>query len=320
MPYLEEQLNLLVLKLPGEVPDDKTFLSFVQDGFKNYKDFIKNINNDILDDILKEENNVSPLTKKRFENLVNYICCLLEDILSYGYRGDMYKAQKLLYKLLTKPKYTQYKLSDMYLNYFKFKIEDKQSFYRVRHKASVDDNGGCNHVPFEKRDKASNCRFSIPQYPCLYLADSIDTAMAEVGNNEKDYGEIKARFEIKKNGNTPVFFNLVVPNVNLLLKNRFDIFCFLVTYPFYLVCLSSKTEKNIEKFSGEYLIPQMLLSLFFYNKGDELLYNYVGIAYSSVKKANSENYVIPALMAENEVLFSGISPFISNIFNEEIIK
>ena len=125
MPYLEEQLNLLVLKLPGEVPDDKTFLSFVQDGFKNYKDFIKNINNDILDDILKEENNVSPLTKKRFENLVNYICCLLEDILSYGYRGDMYKAQKLLYKLLTKPKYTQYKLSDMYLNYFKLLLSAK---------------------------------------------------------------------------------------------------------------------------------------------------------------------------------------------------
>lgn len=44
------------------------------------------------------------------------------------------------------------------------------------------------------------------------------------------------------------------------------------------------------------------------------------IAYSFVKKANSENSVIPALMAENEVLFSGISPFISNIFNEEIIK
>ena len=250
MPYLEEQLNLLVLKLPGEVPDDKTFLSFVQDGFKNYKDFIKNINNDILDDILKEENNVSPLTKKRFENLVNYICCLLEDILSYGYRGDMYKAQKLLYKLLTKPKYTQYKLSDMYLNYFKFKIEDKQSFYRVRHKASVDDNGGCNHVPFEKRDKASNCRFSIPQYPCLYLADSIDTAMAEVGNNEKDYGEIKARFEIKKNGNTPVFFNLVVPNVNLLLKNRFDIFCFLVTYPFFWFVFLQKQRKTLKSFQG----------------------------------------------------------------------
>lgn len=34
MLYLEEQLNLLALKLPGEVPDDKTFLSFVQDEFK----------------------------------------------------------------------------------------------------------------------------------------------------------------------------------------------------------------------------------------------------------------------------------------------
>ena len=39
------------------------------------------------------------------------------------------------------------------------------------------------HIPFEIRHLSSSLRSSVPRLPCLYLGDSIDTCIKEIGNS-----------------------------------------------------------------------------------------------------------------------------------------
>ena len=321
---LEECFEKLRGKIPSTV-DEKynSFYEFIDAEFNDFIEILRSINKKELLPIVKNKLSKDYKTTKPFITLMIKICTFIkENILKEAYRGNIYQATTNLLKLLYYQKYTQGKLKDMYVNYFDFEITDENAtLYRVRDIEQVN-NTDCNHCPFEKREKADNGRFSLNQYPCLYLADSKDTAIAETitpksGSNEnpKDNKLLIGKFQKSSKKSILAFFYIGKPKPFKDCKDStFDIFRFLVTYPMSLVCLSTKKSGHIEKFESEYLVPQILFSILFHDV-DEAKRGFKGIAYSSTQ-ADGINYAIPALMPKNEILFENHSTYIKDLLTQ----
>lgn len=212
---LEECFEKLRGKIPSTV-DEKynSFYEFIDAEFNDFIEILRSINKKELLPIVKNKLSKDYKTTKPFITLMIKICTFIkENILKEAYRGNIYQATTNLLKLLYYQKYTQGKLKDMYVNYFDFEITDENAtLYRVRDIEQVY-NTDCNHCPFEKRENANNCRFSLNQYPCLYLADSKDTAIAETitpksGSNEnpKDNKLLIGKFQKSSKKSILAFF------------------------------------------------------------------------------------------------------------------
>ena len=323
---LEECFEKLREKIPSTV-DEKynSFYEFIDAEFNDFIETLRSVDEKELLPILKNELSKDYKTTEPFITLMVKICTFIkEKILKEAYRGNIYQATTNLLKLLYYQKYTEGKLKDMYVNYFDFKITDENAtLYRVRTIKQEESDTDCNHLPFDKREKADNGRFSLNQYPCLYLADSKDTAIAETitpksdsNENSKDSKLLIGKFNENRKGKTLLgFFYLGKPESFQNCKNRsYDIFKFLVTYPMSLVCLSTKKSGHIEKFESEYLIPQILFSILFHDV-DEAKRGFKGIAYSSTQ-ADGINYAIPALMPKDKILFKNHSTYIKDLLTQ----
>lgn len=315
---LEESFEKLRKKIPSTV-DGKysSFYEFIEEEFNDFIETLKSIDEKELLPILKSElsKDCNCKTSYPFINLMIKICAFLkEQILKEAYRGNIYQATTNLLKLLHYKKYTQSKLQDLYINYFDFKITNPEAtLYRIR-AISQEDDTDCNHLPFEKRENADNGRFSLNQYPCLYLASHKNTAKAEINAQEGSKLLIGKFHKNNQEKKMLVFFFLGKPESFQNCKNcTHDIFKFLVSYPISLICLSTKDDNHIEKFKSEYLVPQMLFSILFL--GDNEITGYKGIAYSSTQ-TDGINYAIPALMPKNQILFKNHSTYVENLLTQ----
>lgn len=108
------------------------------------------------------------------------------------------------------------------------------------------------HVPFESRCKIGTQRFSVPGYPCLYLASSVDCCIREVGQ-EKTVVSVSAfkNTEVIKLYDFRFFSND--------LKESKDIVNILLSYPFKIASTIQTVKRGNIPFCEEYIIPQMIL-------------------------------------------------------------
>lgn len=310
----------LVTSLGCNKRKQQTFYCFIKFQFEEYERLIKKVDKKQFDSMLAEAGELmGKPTKLRFLNLMKVIHAKCLEILQLAYKGDVLNASALLEKLLTVKKYTKGYLLDMYVNYLKNEEGQGKCYYRI-----VDFQKGkmlpnCNHMPYNLRSKASAGRFNLLGIPCLYLASSGTTAMAEIGKldawNDRWLGTFNAVRKL-------FFLNFTIPTSEEISAMRgYDKFSFLITYPMLLLCLVPVADENA-RFHEEYLFSQLFVHMMYMNKKRN--FSSDGICYTSMREKKGVNYIIPALYKRSEPIFDDrISDFVSERveeINKEIVK
>lgn len=153
------------------------------------------------------------------------------------------------------------------------------------------------HIPLDKRGLVETQRFSVPGYPCLYLAHNVYGCWEEMGR--PDFGTVMvSRFVSQKKFKV---LDLRIPSKAKWNTNMKE------CIPFFPLIIASmvQVKNNKDTYKPEYLIPQLLIEwVISHNRDkndpdDEIL----GIKYTSAHKNDDfnfpdtsyDNYAIPVL-------------------------
>lgn len=291
-----------------ERPD---YYEYVQSDFSRFKELLLQLDAEELIPVLKEKGCLKGnVTKQRFLNFCITIFEECINILDAYYKGNVWKASKRLYALLkSKNKISKY-WEDEFMNSFSFEfLKEGKCLYRMVDMKIGENLRDCWHIHYEKRRHASFSRFSLAGIPCLYLADSQETANCECGNVQEGKQRWCSCF-IPSNDKT-LFFDLRIPTKNNLEEyNPIDL---IITYPIRFLC-SVKVLNTDGYYHEEYYFSQLLFHLFFMSDLIDLRLSYKGFVYSSTANQGGENYVLPALYKQKNPLLSGISPELEQLF------
>lgn len=188
--------------------------------------------------------------------------------------------------------------------------ESFKNYYRIRAGKDEYSRKDLFHIPMDMRHLIKSYRYSIPGYPCLYLASGKELCWFECGMpKEFSYAGFVLDLEGDKKVKIidftmlpiDVAWAIYLENVNHK-ENRKVIYEFLAKYllllPLKAAC-SMKVSNRDVAFVEEYIFPQQLL-LWLRENG-----TYDGIAYrtsSAIEKSKEWNYinlVLPAKKIEN---------------------
>lgn len=310
-------LQSLILELVSSLAcnhrKQQTFYCFIIFQFDEYERLLKKVDKNQFESMLSEAGELmGKSTKLRFLNLIKVIHTKCLEILQLAYKGDVLNATALLEKLLIVKKYTKGYLQDMYVNYLKNEEGQGSCYYRIVDFPKGKMLPNCNHMPYNLRSKASAGRFNLLGVPCLYLASSEKTALAEIGNldnkNDRWLGTFNAVRKL-------FFLNFTIPtSEEISVMNDYDKFSFLITYPMLLLCLVPVADETT-RFHEEYLFSQLFAHVMYMNKKENIYSD--GICYTSMRDKEGVNYVIPALYKRSEPIFDDrISDFVSERVDE----
>lgn len=200
---IETLSNISFNRTQGE-----TFYDYVKNRFDEYIDQLNKIDNGDFCKWLHDTDGLNVPSKIRFVNLIKDICKYNLEILHHSYVGDVKNALHILEGLLTKGKYTNYRLRDMLVNYFEFKNDIDAVYYRCVLYNNGEIPNNCWHLPFNLRHKADIGRFNMVGTICMYVADSAECASESVHPSEgkqKWMGEFRSKKMLS-------FLNLTFPN------------------------------------------------------------------------------------------------------------
>lgn len=176
-------------------------------------------------------------------------------------------------------------------------IETGDYFFRVRNNETymLYPEDEMFHIPFDKRGKVGNQRFSVSGYPCLYLGKHIYGCWEEAKRPNIDMFNI-----IALQATRPFkLINLAIPPITTESGINASLLCGMVLR---LAC-SLKAENHKDFFKSEYIIPQLVLSHIVQRNKSSVKNEYIGIRYTSTVYKQSHdvfgrkelllNYVIP---------------------------
>lgn len=313
MDIIKEFIYGLSQTLPMSRDTDSCFYSFVKEEFKLYISRLNSLPKENFEYFLESSNEMcGNASARRFINLISDIQkhCLL--ILQSAYKGDYYLATKGLKKLLIIQEATKNRLKDMLVNYFVLGRECKKTFYRCVdfEKAKTPDN--CWHIPYNLRQYASRGRFNQTGTICMYISDSLECANSELGAVNEQKVRWVGEFQPKQ---TLYLYNFVVPSKNDIDEmSLYDQFCFLLTFPFYILCLT-KCKYPSNSFCEEYIFSQLFFQMLFLQSNDKCP-RFDGIMYTSIHVPRSVNIVIPTKYRDKEPLENGHSEYVKSLFDE----
>ena len=153
------------------------------------------------------------------------------------------------------------------------------------------------HVPLDKRGLVATQRYSVPGYPCLYLAHNVYGCWEEMGR--PDFGTVMVSKFVSQT-------EFKVLDLRIPSKTKWDANMEKCVLFFPLVLASMvQVKNNKDTYKPEYLIPQLLTEwVISHNRDksgpdDEIL----GIMYTSAQKNDDfnfpdysyDNYAIPVL-------------------------
>lgn len=152
------------------------------------------------------------------------------------------------------------------------------------------------HIPLDKRGLVETQRYSVPGYPCLYLAHSVYGCWEEMGR--PDFGTVMvSKFVSQTNFKV---LDLRIPSKEIWDANMEKCVLF-----FPLVIASMVQVKNSkDTYKPEYLIPQLLTEwVISHNRDNKPEDEILGIVYTSAQKNEDfdfpdnsyDNYAIPVL-------------------------
>ena len=313
MDIIKDFIYGLSQKLPMSRDTDSSFYSFVKEEFELYLSKLNTLPKEDFERFLEFTNEMCDnASARRFINLISDIQkhCLL--ILQSAYKGDYYLATKGLGKLLTIQEATKYRLKDMLVNYFVLGREFNKTFYRCVdfEKAKTPDD--CWHVPYNLRQYASHGRFNQIGTICMYISDSLKCASSELGAVNKQKLRWVGEFRPKQ---ILYLYNFVVPSISDIEKmSLYDQFCFLLTFPFYILCLT-KCKYPSSSFCEEYIFSQLFFQMLFLQSNDKCP-RFDGIMYTSMYVPSAVNIVIPAKYTDKEPPEIGHSKYVKSLLEE----
>ena len=273
------------------------FAEFIKLKFTEFIDIVKLIDSNELSQFIARSNDfVGTKSRIRFINLLKIICKKYLVILKKCYCSNPAGAVKDLEKLLGAGNRTLMKyLNEQLINYCSYTMDKGTILYRVRDEKEGEEVDNCWHTPFFIRQHSHSGRFSSPGFPCLYLANSIETCVSEVGEIKYGYQRWIGEFCISKDMHL-ITLDLRFPSSDIIEHmNDFDMFCAFLSYPIRLLCGLPALQKS-DSFAEEYLFSQLLINLLSNPTNDKCgLISILGVTYDSTKHIKGTNYALPAV-------------------------
>ena len=293
---LEDILSSSKFSLPHEIVESDDFLTHLSFFLKEYYDDISKSKG--VDASFKR----GGLSKKVFLDDLNGIITGIINGLNEYLRGFPAKAYSEFDAFLDDSDLITY-LS----NTKKIRLSRKSLLYRIRADKYVGSKPAplsLFHIPFELRRRVATQRYSIPGFPSLYLANSMEVAWREL--NKPLIKKIKAiAFQ---NLRSLTLLDLVPMNIDDWKKRKVvastnsekikieqELYYYALSWPLVAAChLKIKYSEN-PAFKSEYIMPQLLLQWLVQNYPiiDGIRY-FSSKAYFETGKINHYfNYVIP---------------------------
>lgn len=230
---------------------NKNMLDFCADFFKIYSARVAQIDKDVLERVNRM---FQVLVMKQQDIVVSFdivqevkdVSNMVLDAIQRIYQGFPSLAFEALEKAMTKN--NCHLLNILPQTHY----SGSMRLYRIR-EGSYSDCRDLYHVPFHQRARCGTYRYSIPGYPSLYLAGSLETALKECRvTDNRTYSA--SCYSIKK----PVrFIDFGFKNKDLKFWEQYS---FIVSYPLIVAC-SLKVKDSFKPFIAEYCIPQLLFQL-----------------------------------------------------------
>lgn len=279
-----------------------TFYEFIEIKFQRYRNICSEIDSEELNKVNEGvyQAFTTVITHDNFDKFIIELLKTFIEILQLAYKGNLYKAYHLLGELMEPDPNNPAKLpiyeflTDNYQNSIKKDIEENRTLYRMRDVNKNDSRpDNCWHIPFALRKFASFQRYNMYGIPCLYLADSLATSNAEIGELEDNKNRWFAEFSTNSfynRLNDLAVFDFTIPTVMEISKeNSINyLFDWLITYPLRLLCSVKVLNKG--NFCEEYIFPQLVFHWVYFLNNDCMN----GFKYSSTKNPGGVNYVFPA--------------------------
>ena len=313
MDVIKNFIFSLSQTLPMSFDENVCFYSFVKEQFEFYVGKLNSVPKNEFDCFLRKIQEMSGnVTAKRFVNLIRDIQKTCLDILLYAYKGDLLSADRSLERLLTIQEPAKYRLNDMLVNYLVLRRELGNTFYRCVDFEEGETPNDCWHLPFNLKHKAARGRFNQLGTICMYISNLRECANSELGPVKEHcirwVGEYKPR--------QPLYlYNFVIPSKDDIEEmSLYEQFCFLLSYPFYILCLTSSNHPT-SWFCEEYLFSQLFFHMLFLQSNDKCP-RFDGICYTSMQVPDAVNIVIPAKYEEEEPPMKGHSKYVKSLLDE----
>lgn len=230
-----------ILNLPLE-PNNEPFRIFLKKLFQDFK-----IKIDGLD--------LSTLVPEKDKRVIEKLVLGIESCIDTYYDGHPMEAYEILSNSFRESKPVMEFLTKNKdlgkTNLYRLRIEDKNAGYHI----SKDE---LFHIPFHKRHLVKTQRFSIPGYPCFYLANSIYVAWEEMRRPQltKLYSmRLKTQRKIKY---LDLSTDIYQKNFDSSSLDEYSLLRHLQSWPLFAAC-SVKVKETDAAFKPEYIIPQMVL-------------------------------------------------------------
>lgn len=278
----------IIAMVPVKSDEKKDYRDIVNYNLKEYYSLVKQLN-------VEERSDHWDEVERRLKQLTDGINRAIES----EYKGTRHSAFASIKNQLDGYKTQKTEIKGLALNETIHKINKGSVAYKMR-KVSLDEQRKLKredmfHIPLDKRGLVETQRYSVPGYPCIYLAHRIYGCWEEMGR--PDFGTVMvSKFETQKELK---LLDLRIPSKELWENDM--VRCILI---FPLVIASMVQVKNSkDTYKPEYLIPQLLtewvISKNRDKKGEEIL----GIVYTSAQKNDDfdfpedsfNNYAIPVL-------------------------
>jgi len=168
-------------------------------------------------------------------------------------------------------------------NFLLYQCNPEIEFYRIRKKGNNPfRREDLFHVPFDKRGKLGNYRYSISGFPCLYLGRSIYACWEETRRPPLDSFFI-SRVKLSE-GKTLELLDLRVNQQ----REDYELRKYLVMLPLIIAC-SMRNWNEENTFVAEYIIQQILMQSLMRVNGEKPSFD--GVIYTSSVVDNSFGFV-----------------------------
>lgn len=267
---------------------------------KDYREMVSSTLDEYFSDVVDLDVEAQPKDWDMIKSRLKQLCNGINRAITSEYKGMRHSAYASIKNQLDGYKSQHTEIEGLALNKNLHTVTKGTVAYRMRnveleeqHKLKPKD---MFHIPLDKRGLVETQRYSVPGYPCLYLAHRVYGCWEEMGRPA--FGTVMvSKFETQKEFK---LLDLRVPS-----KENWDndmVRCLLI---FPLVIASMVQVKNSkDKYKPEYLIPQLLTEWVISKnregkKGEEVL----GIMYTSAQKNDDfdypddsyDNFAVPVL-------------------------
>lgn len=283
---LYEKMTTMV---PIKIGEKEDFRGVLKNKLKYYNELLEDLNH-----VDQPEN--WELVCTRVDQLIKGINRAVES----EYRGIRHSAYRSIKNQLDGYKTKKNEIKGLSFNTLKIPINS--AAYRMR-KVDLEDQHKLKrkdlfHIPLDMKGCVHTQRYSVPGYPCLYLAHTIYGCWEEMGR--PDFGTVTVSKLVSQQE-----FNVL--DLRLPSKKQWeeDMVRCIQFFPFIIASMVQvKNSKDFYK--PEYLIPQLLTEWIISRngeKGQTRQEEIIGIAYTSAHKNTDfdypedsiDNYAIPVL-------------------------